>query len=85
MIKIVKKEPPAILLSRATEEATQELINGSSNQIKKSIYKNKAIVDCLKDSYYNKCAFCESILDNVNVSNYRPKVNIHGWRMNGVI
>jgi len=73
MIKIEKKAPPAILVSKATEEAIQELINGSSKQLKKSIYKNKSIVDSLADAYHNKCAYCESILDNVNVSNYRPK------------
>ena len=73
MIKIHKYQPPEILLSPVTKQAVTELLSGENKKIKKSIFKHKSVINSLQEIYHNKCAFCESILDNINVSTYRPK------------
>jgi len=70
MIKVYKpQEPPEILL-RESQKAVLDLLNGKKTGWKRI---HKSVIEELRTIYNNKCAFCESILDNVNVSTYRPK------------
>jgi len=73
MIKVNKdyNDIPRILLSSDIEKATQEIKN--KNYQSRNLVQHKDVVEKLSVIYHKKCAYCESILDNINIEHYRPK------------
>jgi len=86
MIKIVKPDAPANLLSRGQEQTildrTQyslETARYNSGELKfeanSSIYNSDAVREILEAAHHNKCCYCETkdIRSNKDVEHFRPK------------
>lgn len=71
--------------ARTTNERRMEIIrqgdyppSGSSRNYD-SRYKLEDIKACLREIYHNKCAYCETSLEQLHVEHYRPKRGGYYW------
>lgn len=88
MIKLEKNlsEIPKSLNSENTTKKQNELIKAGKFIKAEKIYKNYKGLDVkekLKLIYYNKCAYCEQKVEEIQVEHYRPKTKywwlVYSW------